>query len=155
MNPAAVVTIRAATSPDLLGLLALYQHLVHDDPAPSADAAAAAWTDMLAMPGLTVIVAEMAGLPPILAATCTLFILPNLTRGARPYALIENVVTLATHRRHGLGRAVLEAAKEKAFSAGCYRVMLATGSRREETLGFYERVGFERGTKTAFQIRLP
>ena len=145
--------VRAATSADLPGLLALYRHLNHDDPASEAEVASAAWADMLAMPGLTVFVAELAGPPSVLAATCTLFILPNLTRGARPHALIENVVTLATHRRLGLGQAVLDAAKTTAFAAGCYKVMLATGSRREETLRFYEHAGFERGSKTTFQIR--
>lgn len=110
---------------------------------------------MMATPGLTVLVAEVAGLPAVLAATCTVSVAPNLTRGARPYALVENVVTLASHRQQGLGRAVLEAAQDVAFSAGCYKVMLATGSRREETLRFYERAGFERGTKTVFQVRRP
>ncbi len=148
-------TVRAATPSDLPGLLTLYQHLRPDDPAPSADAASAAWTDMLDMPGLTVFVAALAGPPPALVATCTLFVLPNLTHGARPHAMIENVVTLATHRRLGLGRVVLDAAVAAAFAAGCYKVVLTTGSRQEETLRFYERAGFERGTRTAFQVRRP
>jgi hypothetical protein len=33
--------------------------------------------------------------------------------------------------------------------------MLMTGSRQESTMRFYEHAGFERGTKTAFQIRRP
>jgi len=88
-----------------------------------------------------------------LIASCTLVIIPNLTRGARPYGLIENVVTHQDHRRTGLGRAVLSAALESAWNANCYKVMLATGSRREESLRFYEGAGFERGTKAFFQTR--
>jgi hypothetical protein len=49
---------------------------------------------------------------------------------------------------------VLRAALDNARQAGCYKVMLATGSRREETLRFYEQAGFERGVKTFFQASL-
>jgi GNAT superfamily N-acetyltransferase len=82
-------------------------------------------------------------------------IIPNLTRGVRPYGLIENVVTHPGHRRTGLGRAVLSAALETAWGADCYKVMLATGFRREETLRFYEKAGFEREGKTFFEARRP
>ena len=81
--------------------------------------------------------------------------MPNLSRGARPYGVIENVVTDAGHRRSGLGRAVLEAALDQAWAADCYKVLLATGSRRESTLRFYEGVGFTRDAKTYFEIRRP
>jgi len=62
-------------------------------------------------------------------------------------------VTDADHRRRGLGRAVLEAALDKAWTADCYKVLLATGSKRESTLRFYEGVGFKRDAKTYFEIR--
>lgn len=153
MKPAAA--IRSAVLGDLPGMLALYRDLHPGEPELDAGLATATWEMMLATPGLTVLVAELAGPPAVLAATCTVSIIPNLTRGARPYALVENVVTLASHRQKGLGRTVLEAAQDVAFAVGCYKVMLATGSRREETLRFYERAGFERGTKTAFQVRQP
>ena len=77
-------------------------------------------------------------------------IVPNLTRGAKPYGLIENVVTDAAYRRRGLGRQVLHAALEKAWQEHCYKVMLLTGSKQEETLRFYEGSGFKRGVKTGF-----
>jgi hypothetical protein len=48
---------------------------------------------------------------------------------------------------------VLRAALNLAWSAGCYKVMLMTGSRKEETLRFYERTGFVSGAKTAFVAR--
>jgi GNAT superfamily N-acetyltransferase len=48
-------------------------------------------------------------------ATCTLIIIPNLTRGGVPYALIENVVTDARHRRRGYGKLILEAAMAAAW----------------------------------------
>ena len=67
--------------------------------------------------------------------------------------MIENVVTHSGYRRTGLGRAVLRTALAFAWRAGCYKVTLATGSRRESTLRFYEGAGFLRGGKTCFEIR--
>ncbi len=81
--------------------------------------------------------------------------MPNVTRGARPYALIENVVTHAQHRRKGFGRAVLGAALACAWDEGAYKVMLATGSQRPSTLRFYEKAGFKRDGKTFFEARPP
>ena len=116
--------------------------------APDPPRAAAAWSALLSSGLTTVIVAQLGEL---LVSSCTLVIVPNLTRRARPYGLIENVVTHAQHRQAGLGRAVLSAALDAAWQADCYKVMLASGSRREATLRFYERAGFERGGKTSFR----
>jgi GNAT superfamily N-acetyltransferase len=144
------IDIRLARRADLAGMLSLYLHLNPDDPAPDPAKAEMAWLALIGSDLTKVIVADAAGM---LVSSCTLVIVPNLTRGVRPYALIENVVTHADHRRTGLGRAVLSATLDAAWKAGCYKVMLATGSRREETLRFYEAAGFERGGKTFFQIR--
>ena len=144
--------IRPATADDLSGVLALYRQLNPGDPVLDAAGAAPVWAAVLGS-GLTPpFVAEIEGR---LVSSCTLAIVPNLSRGARPYGVIENVVTDAGHRRSGLGRAVLEAALDKAWAADCYKVLLATGSRRESTLRFYEGVGFTRDAKTYFEIRRP
>jgi GNAT superfamily N-acetyltransferase len=144
------IDIRLARCTDLAGMLSLYRHLNPDDPAPELAKAEVAWLALIASDLTKVIVADAAGM---LVSSCTLVIVPNLTRGVRPYGLIENVVTHADHRRTGLGRAVLSAALDAAWQADCYKVMLATGSRRDETLRFYEGAGFERGGKTFFQVR--
>ena len=75
---------------------------------------------------------------------------PNLTHGQRPYALVENVVTHPDFRGHGLASACLAAARELAALQGCYKIMLMTGSKRESTLRLYERAGYNRQDKTAF-----
>jgi GNAT superfamily N-acetyltransferase len=84
--------------------------------------------------------------------TCTLIVIPNLTRGGTPYALIENVVTDAGHRQQGYGKAILKAAMSAAWRHDCYKVMLLTGSKNPATLRFYQEVGFEQ-SKTGFQAR--
>ena len=142
--------VRPARPDDLDAMVALYRHLSHEDPLPDPAAAKAAWQALLGSTLATVFVAESAGQP---VASCTLVVVPNLTRSARPWAVIENVVTHAEHRRRGLGRSVLKAALDAAWAAGCYKVMLASGSREEATLRFYDGAGFTRGGKTFFEVR--
>lgn len=142
--------IRKARTEDLPGILALYRHLHPDDPSLDIAAATPAWTALLSSGLTTVLVADRAR---EIAASCTLAIIPNLSRGARPYGVIENVVTHGAYRRIGLGRAVLQAAIDIAWSADCYKVTLATGSRQAATLKFYEDAGFRQGGKTSFEIR--
>ena len=142
--------VRPAKPDDLPGVLSLYRQLHPGDPVIDPPAAETVWSALLSCDLTTVFVVDFAGL---LVSSCTLAIVPNLSRGGRPYGVIENVVTDADHRRIGLGRAVLHAALDKAWQANCYKVLLATGSQRESTLRFYEAAGFKQGGKTYFEIR--
>src|SRR5665213_2199943 len=74
----------------------------------------------------------------------------TLRGGVAPYGVIENVVTHAQHRRQGLGTALLRRALDEAWSANCYKVMLLTGRKDDETLKFYAAAGFNRDEKQAF-----
>jgi ribosomal protein S18 acetylase RimI-like enzyme len=76
-------------------------------------------------------------------------IIPNLTHNQKPYALIENVITDNNHRNKGYATAVLDFAKEIAIKQNCYKIMLLTGSKKESTLKFYEKAGYNRNDKTA------
>lgn len=144
--------IRFIREDELPQLLALYVHLhEHDAERPDEEALRRLWREMLDDSSLKILVAEQDGQ---LVASCVLNVLKNLTRGARPYALIENVVTHRDYRRRGLGRAVLNEAISIAKRMNCYKIMLMTGSKRQEIHQFYENVGFDRYAKTAYQIRL-
>ncbi|MGX9965762.1 GNAT family N-acetyltransferase [Roseomonas sp. F4] len=146
------IVLRAARNGDLSGMLDLYRHLHPEEPALALEAAEGPWRALLQSGLTTVFVVEAGGQ---LVASCTLVVVPNLTRGGRPYGVIENVVTDAAFRRRGLGCLVLRAALDAAWAANAYKVMLATGSRQEATLRFYEAAGFQRGGKTFFQARRP
>lgn len=77
-------------------------------------------------------------------------IIPNLTRNVRPYALIENVVTLEHYRGNGYATECLHYAKQIAEQANCYKMMLLTSSKAEATLQFYSKAGYNSSDKTAF-----
>lgn len=136
--------IRAAQDSDLGAVLDLYRHLHADDLEASREDLSRAWKETMNSPGVTLFVGDTDG---EIVTSCVLAIVPNLTRGARPYGLIENVVTRADQRNEGLGSAILRHALEAAWEAGCYKVMLLTGSSRDSTLRFYEEAGFKRGIK--------
>jgi GNAT superfamily N-acetyltransferase len=139
---------RSATIEDLDGLLTLYRDLNPDDPQISPEIAAARLNAVLAMPG-GVFVGD---LDRLLVSTATLFILPNMTRGGRPYGLIENVVSLSAYRGEGFGKAVVAAAIEAGREADCYKVMLMTGRADPAVYAFYQACGLT-ASKQGFQIR--
>ncbi len=132
------VTVRAAGEGDLPAVLALYVELHSQDPRPSPAAAFEVWRRILAEPNRTVLVAEVEG---VVVATVDCLIVANLTRGQRPYLLIENVVVAAAHRRRGIGAQILEAAAELARSAGCYKAQLVAGDGAD-VRAFYLSCGF-------------
>ena len=139
--------VREARPEDLDELLRLYLDL-HETRVPEdSPALREAWARIMADDGHHLLVNEVDGR---LAASCVCVIVPNLTRGARPYALIENVVTRAGCRRQGHARACLDCAREIAAAAGCYKMMLLTGAKDAGTLRFYEKCGYNCADKTAF-----
>jgi GNAT superfamily N-acetyltransferase len=135
---------------DELGkLLELYRYLNPDDPdIYGEEATKQLWDEICGDPRQSILVLDKDG---NFAASCTLVIVSNLTRGGRPYALIENVVTHGSFRRKGYGTAVLKKAVSMVREKGCYKVMLLTGRKDEGVFSFYESAGFDRSKKTFFQ----
>lgn len=142
--------IRPAQRHDLPALIALYHQLSARNPADLQPAHLEAWEAVETQPGLQVLVAEREGQ---VVGTVTLALIPNLSRGARPYGVIENVVTDAAHRGQGIGRALLEEAERLAREANAYKVMLQSGAVLTEAHAFYRRCGYAEGTKRAFEKR--
>lgn len=140
------LVIRSAEAADLPNLLALYHDLNPADPVIDRERAEERFEAILAQPGMTVFVG-IAGLAA--ASSVTLIVVPNLTRNGASYALIENVVTAARYRQRGYGRVLIQHA---IWKAGCYKVMLLTGSKDPATLRFYENCGFTQD-KTGYQVR--
>ena len=141
--------IRPIEKNELPRLIELYEHLHEkpDAPLPPEEQLGLLWEGIVANPMLYYFIGEIDGR---MVSSCTMAIVPNLTRGARPYGLIENVVTHRDHRKRGYGTRILQHALQVAWEHDCYKVMLLTSRKDEATLNFYERAGFKRGVKTGF-----
>jgi GNAT superfamily N-acetyltransferase len=140
--------LRELHEEDLLELLDLYQHLHrNDEPLPNEEVVQKVWKRIQNNDGFLCIGGFV---DENLVCSACLFTIDNLTRGCRPYALIENVVTHGSYRRKGFGQKVLQHCLNEAWSRNCYKVMLLTGRKDEGVYQFYESVGFNRHSKQAF-----
>lgn len=147
------LTLRELAEHDLDVLLTLYAELhPADTPLPERARVLGVWHAMLRDPKLFCLGGF---LDEQLVTSCTLAVIPNLTRTCRPYGLIENVVTTAAQRDHGYGHAILQHACALAWEHDCYKVMLLTSRKDEATLQFYASAGFDAHTKQAFYLAAP
>ena len=138
---------RAARPEDFEAILHLYGQLLPADVRVDTGADRAAFDRILSTEGLTLFVIDEDGQ---IIATTYLNVIPNITRSARPYAVIENVVVEESLRGTGVGKEIMASTLQAAWDAGCYKAMLMTGSKRESTLGFYRACGFSQDEKTGF-----
>lgn len=121
---------------------------LHDNPMPKkTNELLQIWDDVLQDKNHHVIVAEENG---EIISSCVCIIIPNLTHSQQPYAFIENVITDEKFRKRGLATQCLNYAKEIALKENCYKIMLLTGSKKESTLNFYRKAGYNSEDKTAF-----
>ena len=139
--------VREARNEDLDAILKLYLYL-NEDSTPELDAhLEKTWNLIINDPNHHLIVNEIDGQ---IISSCVCVIIPNLTRNVRPYAFVENVVTHADYRGNGYAGECLNYAKSIAENENCYKMMLLTGSKKPETLHFYEKAGYNSSDKTAF-----
>jgi GNAT superfamily N-acetyltransferase len=139
--------VREARAEDLNAILELYLHL-HEESVPEHDDhLEKTWDQIIKDPNHHLIVYEEDGK---IVSSCVCVIIPNLSRNVRPYAFVENVVTHADYRKKGYAHECLDYAKQIAQRENCYKMMLLTGSKRPETLAFYEHAGYNSTDKTAF-----
>lgn len=139
--------IREIRDTDFNSLMELYMQL-HDNPmSDRTPEIMRLWNRVLDDKDHHIIVAEEDGK---IVSSCVCVIIPNLTHNQQPYALVENVITDEKYRKQGLATECLNYAKKIAESENCYKIMLLTGSKKESTLEFYRRAGYNSEDKTAF-----
>jgi GNAT superfamily N-acetyltransferase len=144
MSAPEAVEIRAATADDLDGILALYTELAGDRPGAAPTGAAAGGpilAEILADPHRELLVAVAPD--GTLVGSVDGILAPNLTRGGRPWAIVENVIVAASARRTGIGSRLFEELRRRAIAAGCYKLQLLSRKQRAEAHAFYASVGFE------------
>ena len=139
--------IREITQNDFEGLLTLYAQLHENSMPDQTDEIMNLWNRIVNDKDHHIIVAEENGQ---IVSSCVCVIIPNLTHNQQPYAFIENVITDVNYRNKGLATQCLDFAKEIAVKENCYKLMLLTGSKKESTLNFYRKAGYNSEDKTAF-----
>lgn len=148
MSPA--VLVREARQDDLPVLARLYTQLSRHNAPDVTDAHHAAWAQLEAQPHTHQLVAELDGR---VVGTLLVAVIPNLTRGARPFGVVESVVVDESARGQGVGSALMGAAETFARQAGAYKVMLMTVSEKTAAVALYRSRGFDGDTKVAFEKR--
>jgi len=139
--------LREAVKEDLYELLNLYLFLHEKNIPKNSDYLENTWKRIIEDINHHIIVNEINGK---IVSSCVCVIIPNLTRNIRPYALIENVVTNEEYRGKGYATECLNYAKEIAIKNNCYKMMLLTGTKSENTLVFYKNAGYNSDDKIAF-----
>jgi ribosomal protein S18 acetylase RimI-like enzyme len=140
------MNIRPLIETDFADAVALYQELVGGIPVANDPAT---FAKLLRHDGLTIWGAVV---DRVVVSMVTLHVLPNMTFGGRPYALIENVVTAARMQGAGIGRSVMQAAMDAAWAEDAYKIMLLTG-QNSGAKGFYEKLGFTADQKHGMILR--
>jgi GNAT superfamily N-acetyltransferase len=136
------VTVRPASADDLPVVHGLYRRLYPELDLPLDDRTRQQWADTIATPRRSVLIAEVDGVP---AGTADVTLMANAAR-ARPYLLVENVVVAEAHRGSGVGRVLMDAARQRARAAGCYKLQLSAVDA--PAFAFYERLGMRHDGRT-------
>jgi GNAT superfamily N-acetyltransferase len=76
--------------------------------------------------------------------TYELLVIDNLAKRGRKSAIVEDVAVDPSCQRQGIGRAMMEHAREQCRLADCYKLALSSHFAREDAHRFYESLGFER-----------
>lgn len=139
--------IREIKESDFQGLMTLYTQLHNNTIPEKSQSIINLWEEILNDKNHHIIVAEEDGK---IVSSCVCVIIPNLTHNQQPYAFIENVITDEKYRNKGLATQCLDYAKNIALKENCYKLMLLTGSKKESTLNFYRKSGYNSEDKTAF-----
>ena len=139
--------VREAVKEDLDELLNLYLFLHEKNIPENSEHLENTWKTIIEDINHHIVVKEINGK---IVSSRVCVIVPNLTRNIRPYALIENVVTNEEYRGKGYATECLNYAKEIAIKNNCYKMMLLTGTKNENTLAFYKSAGYNSDDKIAF-----
>lgn len=79
-----------------------------------------------------------------IAGTYALLIMDNLAKRGRKSGVVEDVAVAPEWQGQGIGRAMMEHAREECRKANCYKFVLSSNLLREEAHQFYDSLGFER-----------
>jgi GNAT superfamily N-acetyltransferase len=135
------VHIRQAESADVAAVLALYAQVdFNNDDVLSEAEAQKIFAEFSRYPSYRLFVAinvtQVVG-------SYALLVMHNMAHGGMPSAVVEDVVVASAFQGRGIGRQLMDHAKEQAKSAGCYKLALSSNRKRHAAHAFYESLGFD------------
>jgi ribosomal protein S18 acetylase RimI-like enzyme len=136
------ISIRAATEEDLPAILALYSAAeISDDMNFTIVEARKQFAVFAQYPFFRLYVAVLAGR---VVGTYELLIMDNLAKRGRKSGIVEDVAVDPGYQRLGIGRRMMEHAREICRAEQCYKLTLSSNVIREDAHRFYDSLGFER-----------
>lgn len=137
----AAVLVREAGEADLPGVLDLYVRSgLETGDGPDPEQARSILRRYAAYPDYRLYVANV-GVE--LAGSFALLIMHKLGHGGQPAGVVDDVAVAPEWQRRGVGRVMMEHARERCAQAGCYKLALSSNSRRRKAHAFYRSLGFE------------
>jgi len=135
-------TIRLARMDDLPALMELYKLLEVEPYTPlTLERAQEKLLELLSSTHHMIYVAESGQ---AVVGTFALIFIGGLPHHARDSCIVEDVVVAAEHQGAGLGRQMMQFAKERSAERRCYKLVLSSHVRRVAAHRFYESLGFDR-----------
>ena len=136
------VEIRDASEEDLPAVLHILAESGIDDGASfTLEEARQHFARIRRQPGFRLLVATVEG---EIAGTYVLQIMEKLGKRGTPAGVVEDVAVLPSRQGQGIGRAMMEHARDACRRAGCYKLALSSNLRRQDAHRFYDSLGFER-----------
>ena len=136
------VTIREASESDLPAILRAYTAAGIDGGRSfTVEEAREHFACLGGYPSYRIFVALVEG---EVAGTYALVILDNLAKRGAKCGVVEDVAVMPEQQGKGIGRSMMDHAREQCRLAGCYKLTLSSGLPREGAHRFYDSLGFER-----------
>lgn len=136
------ILFREAVEDDLPAILQLYASTqINDEAAFTLDEARQHLQVFKRYPSYRIFVAVIDG---GIVGTYELLVMDNLAKRGRKSGVVEDVAVDPTYQGRGIGRAMMQHAREQCSLAGCYKFVLSSNLKREDAHHFYDALDFVR-----------
>lgn len=132
--------IRKAVKEDLVGIMGLFGCMHPEDGLVNYEKILEVFEQIELDSRRVILVAEESSKGII--GTIDFFYVPNLTREARPWGGVENLVVHPDERRQGIGGALIQTVVNLAKAVDCYKIQLVSHNSRVEAHRLYDEMGF-------------
>lgn len=85
-----------------------------------------------------------------IVATALLCLCQDVMFDNQPFALVENVVVSADHKRAGIGKSMMDYIEAFCLEQNCSKIMLQTSSGNRSAQDFYTAMGYDPDAKIGF-----